>query len=514
MKVSLNRLVIGGTLALGGVLGGAANAQVVTQDANGLYRNQSGGVFHSESSAQMDQMINNNMAMSNAMTQVYMNALQQDILTRSRGNQIIKSGRATVRFPMRAWPTDYWMQNTVIDKTMNAEEERRVRFSGIVAQRQKFAQEMKLRGAKWGDMADMMSVLSIIAYEASSGRRVNSAGFRSMTKTWHHDLLRDAMFQARTTESKQLFYEGELLSATYAWYLRNAGDVAGARAQGRKFLAKWWGKNVAAVEASLAYNASKPAAIRTATRTAKAQTAKSSTRYARNPGRKAASKATAKAPVEMPQRTVPIAQINAAATSTKSASTENAAPLPSFAQAVEITSFKRVEDSVLPAKFASQMTDKKTASQLENVTRQLIDGARGDLMQNPKSNLPVDNVARAFNYYVTVLYPVAMSHDGQPLGRGLTRLTLAQNEALRRQFAQRLASNPNFQKMSDREKQEAAEMYLLVPALTGVLYQAGLQKNDVQSQQSARRMARNALTKTFGVAPEKLRFTDSGLRTD
>lgn len=490
---NLKRMIWAGVLASLSVANAPmAGAQVVTQDANGLYRNQSGGVFHSESSAQMDQMINNNMAMSNAMTQVYMNALQQDILTRAHGNNIIKSGRATVRFPMRAWPTDYWMQNTIVDTTISAEEDRRIRFNGIIAQRAKFAQEMKARNAKSGDMADIMSVLSIIAYEASSGRRVNNAGFRSMSKTWHNDLLKDAMFQARTTQSKQLFYESELLSATYAWYLRNRGDVAGARAQGKKFLTKWWGKNTAGVENALAYNANK-API-------------SSTRYAKTPANKASAR---KAQIKSPAR-----EIRIAAPTAKATSTQNATPIIGFAQATTITNFRRVDEDVLPAKFASQIADKKKGSQIENVTRQLIEGARGDLMQNKSSNLPVDNVARAFNYYVTVLYPVAMSRDGQPLGAGLTRLTSAQNEALRRQFAQRLASNEAFQKMSDREKQEAAEMYLLVPALSGVIYQAGLQKNNVEVQQSARQMARNALTKTFGVAPEKLRFTDQGLQTN
>lgn len=475
MKLSFRNLTSGrltcGTLLLSAfALNSVAHAQVVTQDANGLYRNQSGGVFHSESSAQMDQMINNNMAMSNALSQVYMNALQQDILTRSRGNGIIKSGRATVRFSMRAWPTDYWMQNTVVDKTMNPEQERRVRFNGIVAQRQKFAQEMKARGAKWGDMADMMSINTLIAYEAYSGRKVSNAGFRDVTQTWHRDLLKDPTFQARTTESKQLFYENELLSATYAWYLRSHGDAAAARIQGKKFLTKWWPKNFAALEKALV--------------TFSTQITQSSTRFAK----------TARKSAAAPQRALPVV-----APSAKTASPKMT-PI-GFERAVEITNFRRADGDVLPQKFASQIGDEKKSAQLENVTRQLIDGARGDLRQNSKSNLPVDNVARAFNYYVTVLYPVAMSRDGQPLGSGLRRLTLAQNEALRVQFARNMAINANFQKMSDREKQESAEMYLLVPALTGVLYQSGLQQNDVQIQQSARRMARNALTKTLVIIP-------------
>lgn len=181
----------------------------------------------------------------------------------------------------------------------------------------------------------------------------------------------------------------------------------------------------------------------------------------------------------------------------------------SLAQIVRATNYTPVAPMVLPAMFERQFPqmDEKQRGQIQRVSEKLLTLVRSDLAQNKTTPFPVNNVARAMTYALTQLYPVATAKIGQPLDQN-GPLTPTRVTAIREQLALTLASNPDFVKMSDRQKQETAEMMIVISTMSTVLYNAALQENDEAGMKDAQQLARETFGRTFGYDAEKVKFSD------
>ncbi len=160
-----------------------------------------------------------------------------------RGARLIKQGLATMEFATREWPTAFWMAHTRVDASLSSEqEERRIRMEGMQKQRAFFAEQVARRSAKWGDMADMMSIATVICVEAYTGKTVSNEGFRKQSQLFREAWLKDSFYQGQTTSEKQEAFESVLLASTYSWYLDTIkGDREGARQKASRFFDQWFG---------------------------------------------------------------------------------------------------------------------------------------------------------------------------------------------------------------------------------------------------------------------------------
>ncbi|MBC8102307.1 MAG: hypothetical protein H7Z41_06945 [Cytophagales bacterium] len=396
-----------------------------------------------------------------------------------RGKAIIRRGQATMRFTPRPFPLDKWLR---IWGNGDAEKRRKA-YDEWVAQRAIWESEVRQRGAKRTDMADMMALAFAISYEAYSEKRIGDAGFRYLATGTRKAWMKDPVFQGRSVVSKQEFHEELLLSATYALYLRRHGSktrdtaqIALGRDNSKAFLDKWWSSK------------------------------------ANGFGTQMASLGTNQVPAAGAVSVVAVRSAKPVAKAAVPASPTGATP-PAFEQAVRLTSFQPVSESLMPARFAATITDAKQREKAEDLYLRLISGTRSDMERNT-SNLPVNNVARAMSFAAATAYDLLKTPEGKSMNDLPSQLTKTHMESLRRQFAVALAGDPGFRKLSDREKQEAYEMYLLMPSMAALTYNAAVEQKDVEGQRSARGVARATLTQLFGAAPEKLHFTETGLVID
>ena len=89
--------------------------------------------------------------------------------------------------------------------------------------------------------------------------------------------------------------------------------------------------------------------------------------------------------------------------------------------------------------------------------------------------------------------------------------TPAQMDAVRRQLALTLAADPKFRALSDREKQAMQETFLILPHLTGYLYNSGYDSKNLAAQKTAKQQARDVFRQLFGADADKVRVTSEGV---
>ena len=398
----------------------------------------------------------------------------------ARGNAVIRRHQATMQFAPRPFPVAYWMKNTKIDTTLPADEDRRRRYAGILAQTAKWSQEMRARGARPNDMGDMLGLAMVLSHEVYTGKRASNVGFCYMAQQFRKSFLTSPDYQGRTNVSKQQFYETQLLSATYSWYLHHTGETDKSRTQAKVFMDAWWTSNTPGVINALARYSSKSSlgSAQVSSQPAPGGTVKAST-----------------SPLPSTQTPDP------------------ATAPPAFDAAVRATSFQPVAESIIPARFAEQAPDAETKSGYEKICRALLAGSRNQISRAFDTTMGPNNVARGLAYYTLMLYSVATVPEGSQIG-SKGRFSKGKAKALEQQFVLALAGNTNFRRLSDREKQEAYETFLLGASISAMAYTSGLTKGDANRQESARAFARENLSRLFGAAPDRMRFTENGLSVD
>lgn len=161
-----------------------------------------------------------------------------------RGEQIIKSGKATTRYtPRSPFPMEFWLKRT---RTTDPAARKQWTEEATV-QKALWDQEAKSRGANMGDMGDALALSFVMAWEAqTAGEKATSAQFKGTAGGFRKMLLGNAYYQSMSQAEKQTYIEGQLLNASDAVRLlreaKQTGDTATlqkARADGKKATDTW-----------------------------------------------------------------------------------------------------------------------------------------------------------------------------------------------------------------------------------------------------------------------------------
>lgn len=171
----------------------------------------------------------------------------------------------------------------------------------------------------------------------------------------------------------------------------------------------------------------------------------------------------------------------------------NSAPAP---PARGTTTFRPVAPMIVPQQLASKSQAER--GEAERFFAKLL-GEYREIMRS--KGLPPNDVARAASFLVAISHDVYS--DAGKLGPG-------QLDGLREQMREVFAEDAQFQRLSDREKQELFEGYAIIGMyLSGVPASKG---DDREWLAQMRRLARTQLEETFGVSVDRLVFTNDGVK--
>jgi hypothetical protein len=177
-------------------------------------------------------------------------------------------------------------------------------------------------------------------------------------------------------------------------------------------------------------------------------------------------------------------------TPTRPASSARPAPGP--------TTFTPVAPMVAPQALAAKVpSDQK---QIEEFYTSLLESYRALVR---KKGAPENDVARAASFAVSVSYSVY--NDG-------VFLTERQLEGVRAQMREVFSEDQDFQRLSDRDKQELYESYAIIGMYISSIYDGARKANHEKGIAQMRHLAQTQLEETFGASVEQLAFTDDGVK--
>jgi len=163
------------------------------------------------------------------------------------------------------------------------------------------------------------------------------------------------------------------------------------------------------------------------------------------------------------------------------------------------TSFHPVE-SFVPQQLAARMGKTPQERQyIEDLLTKCLkfytEGAR-------ERGVPLNDVARALNYYISTNYFV------YSLGKAPNR---AQMDKTRDMIRANMAQDENFRRMSDREKQESYETLIVVAGFVDLGFGAAKQSGNENLAEQFRDMAVHNLETLLGAPIRNINFTEDGL---
>lgn len=218
--------------------------------AHAQYTNpHTGNVFNNPTSSLIDTMILNKgreMMMSNSINSSMASSMAA---VRSRimraGAEKIKRGRASTHFTrLSPFNTEEWITRC----GAKTPEVRRQYAAEIATQREIWAQEVRARGANPDDMAEMLAIAFVLAWEPhSGGQKATDAQYRWVMADFRKSLLKDPYFQGMSAADKQYLFENNLIGSTDTvrqWREGAAASNTEMQQAGRraasKFLDSWW----------------------------------------------------------------------------------------------------------------------------------------------------------------------------------------------------------------------------------------------------------------------------------
>ena len=195
----------------------------------------------------------------------------------------------------------------------------------------------------------------------------------------------------------------------------------------------------------------------------------------------------------------------------------------------DVTAFQATPASTLPATLASRSS---ATSQGRREAQSLFEGYLALYHTTArKDRFPANDLAYAYEYFVVNNYQlyhdlIELPPDRDPFLRratdGFGRIELlarkrqlqvapSEEQAIYAQFRQRLAASPEVQRMTDAQKQEAAETMAIAFGINYGSYMNGINtRNDAVTAQ-ARQMAREGLERLLGRPVESIRIGPNGL---
>jgi hypothetical protein len=161
------------------------------------------------------------------------------------------------------------------------------------------------------------------------------------------------------------------------------------------------------------------------------------------------------------------------------------------------TTFNPVAASIVPRRLAA-----KTPAHREEAERFFVEllSTYRDLLR--EKGAPENDVARAASFAVANSYSV---YNG---GRFLTERQLA---GLREQMHEAFTEDLQFQRLTNREKQELYESYAITGMYVSAMYDGASKDGDRKVLGWMRELARTQLEETFGVSVSRINFTDGGV---
>ena len=185
-----------------------------------------------------------------------------------------------------------------------------------------------------------------------------------------------------------------------------------------------------------------------------------------------------------------------------------------------VTAFRQSAD-ILPA--ARGAGDPEAA----RLVRQALDLYRKTAASD---GFPANDLAYAFEYFVVNNYQIyhhlldihadpSVTAIDDPLARlqaikvkEQMKVTIPQERRIYEQFRQVLSENAEIKKMSDRQKQEVAELLALATGVAYMQFSQGSLNRSQQQMQKGREAARTNLEKLLGSPAQNIRITNSGLQ--
>ncbi|MBC7842229.1 MAG: hypothetical protein H7099_07945 [Gemmatimonadaceae bacterium] len=193
------------------------------------------------------------------------------------------------------------------------------------------------------------------------------------------------------------------------------------------------------------------------------------------------------------------------------------------------TVFREQATSTLPSLLSGNSTG---ISRTPAEARQLFEGYIALYRQTArKDGFPSNDLAYAFEYFVVNNFQIVhdlvdVPYEKDPRAKkgtdGFDRITImsqkkllqvtpAQERAVFTQFRTRLADNAGIRRMTDAQKQEAAELMATMFGINFAAYMKAIDSGNAAELETAHAMARQGLEKLLGVPMARIRITNSGL---
>lgn len=195
--------------------------------------------------------------------------------------------------------------------------------------------------------------------------------------------------------------------------------------------------------------------------------------------------------------------------------------------AKDYTSFKETAGSSLSKNLAG-----KTSGQTTREAEQLFNSFITLYKQTAaKDGFPSNDLAYAYEYFIVNNYHIyndlmelppeldprlQSARDGfekiEILNqKKLLQVSMPQERIIYNQFKATLSANPEIQKMTDAQKQEAAELLATLFGVNFAAYMKGINDRDAKLTEEARKMAGQGLEKLLGVSADKIKITNNGV---
>jgi Family of unknown function (DUF6683) len=137
----------------------------------------------------------------------------------------------------------------------------------------------------------------------------------------------------------------------------------------------------------------------------------------------------------------------------------------------------------LAARYGKTVEDRKTLTGIGDRLLQLYESSH-------KPGVPKHDLAHALAFSLTMSYLVYSD--------GKARLTEGQSDGVVKILRAFILAYPPFERMSDRDKQEAYETLAILGAFTSVTYDEARKKNDTKLMAGLRSMAQNHIEEILG----------------
>jgi hypothetical protein len=164
------------------------------------------------------------------------------------------------------------------------------------------------------------------------------------------------------------------------------------------------------------------------------------------------------------------------------------------------TAFRTVGPAFVPQLLAARLG--KTPQERRDIEAMLMRPLRFYTDIARKKGVPLNDVARALNYFISTNYYV------YSLGSGPKQNEM---DATRDLIHANMAQDPTFRGWSDRQKQEAYETLIVLAGFVDMGYGTTKQSGNEKAAAAFREMAKYNLETLLGVPVEKIHFTSEGL---